>query len=248
MFDGVQLDAASPTPLYVQLRNRLRDLLEQGFMGAGEAMPGERDLAQSIGVSRVTVRRALNDLVSEGLLIQRQGAGTFIAERIEQPLSLLTGFSEDMRIRGLVPGVIWLEKNHVLPTTDEAMALNLSPGARVARLKRVRTADGRALAIELATLSAELVPDLEGIGKSLYAALEARGVKPVRALQRLRAELVTAQDAQLLSVPEGSAVLAIERRSFLADGRPVEYTRSRYRADLYDFVAELRTDAAPNRK
>jgi len=242
LFQTLQLDERSPTPLYLQLKHRLQALLDRGLLAAGEAMPGERDLARSIGISRVTVRRAINELVSEGLLVQRQGSGTFIAPRIEQPLSLLTGFSDDMRGRGLTPGAVWIERVATLSTPEEAMALNLSPGSKVLRLARIRTADGQPMALERATIPAALLARPEAVGDSLYAALRAHGVQPARALQRLRAELATAEAAELLGLAAGSPVLAIERRGFDTEGRPIEFTRSLYRADRYDFVAELRTE------
>jgi GntR family transcriptional regulator len=95
------------------------------------------------------------------------------------------------------------------------------------------------MAIELAVIPHKFLPDPESVGASLYAALEARGVRPVRALQRLHATALAPQEAELLDQPTGAPALFIERVSYLPDGRTVEYTRSHYRGDSYDFVAEL---------
>ncbi|HET8727378.1 MAG TPA: GntR family transcriptional regulator [Alphaproteobacteria bacterium] len=244
-FGSLKLDLDSPTPLYRQLQHRLREAVERGILKVGDALPGERYLAQSMGVSRVTVRRAIDDLVNDGLLVQRQGAGTFVATRVVQPLSLLTSFSEDMLARGMRPSSVWLEKAIGRATPEEAMALNLPPGAEVVRLARVRIADGTPMALERASVPRRFLPDPEEVTASLYEAMKTRGVHPVRALQRLRAEQILRPDAEHLQVPPGAAVLYIERRAFAADGTPVEFTRSRYRSDLYDFVAELRADIAP---
>lgn len=122
------------------------------------------------------------------------------------------------------------------------MAMNLSPGVAVVRLHRVRYAGEEPLAIERSVVPANLLPDPSLVDDSLYEALEKRGCRPRRALQRLRAVLLSAQHARLLHVPTNSAGLAIERRSFLDDGRVVEFTSSWYRGDIYDFVAELHTD------
>jgi GntR family transcriptional regulator len=233
-------DPRSPTPLYLQLAERLRLVIGGGHVQPGEAMPAERELADLAGVSRVTVRRAIDGLVREGLLQPRPGAGTFVARRFEQPLSVLLGFTEDMLARGLRPGSVWLTKAGGLATPREALALALSPGDPVMRFERVRTADGEPIAIERATLSAAHLPSPALVEESLYAALRARGLAAVRALQRLQADLADAGEAALLGVAEGAAVLRIERRSFLEDGTAVEFTRSSYRAELYDFVAELR--------
>jgi GntR family transcriptional regulator len=119
------------------------------------------------------------------------------------------------------------------------MALNLSPGDPVSRLQRLRLAAGTPMAIENAVVPARYLPDPHSVEGSLYAVLKARGYAPKRALQRLHAVLLTADQARLLKVPADSAALYIERRSFLEGGEPVEFTSSYYRGDAYDFVAEL---------
>jgi GntR family transcriptional regulator len=119
------------------------------------------------------------------------------------------------------------------------MMLGVSPRDSVFRLARLRLADGVPMAIERAAVPARFVGEPARVGDSLYAALDAEGWLPVRALQRLRAAVLGAADAALLDVAEGSAALDIHRIAYLADGRCVEFTRSFYRADTYDFVAEL---------
>lgn len=235
-----QLDQASPTPLYLQLAELIRGQIREGEIRTGDALPSERELSDAIGISRVTVRKSLDVLLREGLLSRRHGSGTYIAPRIEQPAALLAGFSADMAVRGHAPGSILVEKATGLPTPDEAMALGLGPNQPVHRLTRVRTANGEPLAIERAVVPAALLPSLDAVGASLYAALEAHGARPVRGLQRLQASLATLQEAKLLSIPAGAAVLRIERRGFLPNGAPVELTRSAYRGDRYDFMVEVR--------
>ena len=112
------------------MQQGIRKAVEKGIIKGEEALPPERDLATTLGVSRVTVRKAVGSLVEEGLLVQRQGAGTFVAQRVEQPLSRLTGFTEDMKDRGLAPSVKWLDRAVGFATPDEAIALNLSPGGQ----------------------------------------------------------------------------------------------------------------------
>jgi len=230
---GGRLPPDDPAPLYLRLQERIRGAIQSGDLKPLDALPGERDIAEAFGVSRVTVRKALGGLVEGGMLRQRQGSGTFVApspHKVEQPLSRLTSFSEDMRLRGLEPTVEWLGRETSLASPQEAMRLQLSPSERVSRLRRLRLAGGVPMAIELATLPLRYLPD---------AMLEASGLQPVRALQRLSAANLAAEDAALLGVATGAAALAIERVSFLASGQPVEYTQSWYRGDAYDFVAEL---------
>lgn len=233
-------DPESRNPLYLQLEERLRRLIDSGELRRGDAVPAERELAEMTGVSRVTVRKAIEKLVQDGLLVQKVGAGTFISGRLEQPLSVLLGFSEDMRARGFEPGSIWLDKSVVAAGPDEAMALGIAPGTPVVRLKRIRTANGEPMAVETAVASTRDLPSPDLVDDSFYAALRSRGLVAVRALQRLRAGLAGIQEAKWLDLPRPSAILQIERRAFLTDGRVLEVTFSSYRADLYDFVVELR--------
>jgi GntR family transcriptional regulator len=142
----------------------------------------------------------------------------------------------------LNPRSVFLEREVGEVTPEEAMALNLSPGAQVVRLYRLRYGADAPLAIERSAIPHEVLAAPARVTESLYEVLEALGCRPVRALQRLRAVNFNAEQARLLKVPTGSAGLALERRSFLADGRLVEFTRSWYRGDAYDFVAELQSE------
>jgi len=231
-----------PTPLYIRVQERIRASVAAGNLKPLEALPGERDIAGAFNVSRVTVRKAIAGLVEQGLLTQRQGSGTFVAaapQRLEQPLSRLTSFTEDMRLRGMEASVRWLTKTLTLASPDEAMRLSLSPSDQVCRLRRLRLANNVPMAIECAVVPVRYLPDPELVTTSLYDVLEARGALPVRALQRLRAANLSVEDAGLLEVATGSAALAIDRLSYLDSGAPVEFTQSHYRGDAYDFVAEL---------
>lgn len=233
---------ADSAPLYARIKKLVQDAVRAGELKQGDSIPSERDVADLLAVSRVTVRKAFSELVTEGVLVQRRGSGTYVngpSRRIEQPLSRLTSFSDDMKLRGLRTDADWIDRSYGLPTPEEALKLSLSPGDHVSRFHRLRRADGVPMAIELAVIPHRFLPDPASVGESLYAALDARGVRPVRALQRLHATALSMPEAKLLELPDGSPALFIERVSFLADGRIVEYTRSHYRGDSYDFVAEL---------
>jgi len=227
-------------PMYLQLAQQLRQRIVTGQIATGDALPSERDLCEILGASRVTVRHAIQTLIEEGLIIRRQGSGTFVAPRIEAPGSYLSSFTEDARARGESTGAIWMMKTYGAASAEEAKILELAPDSRVLRLGRVRLAGGEPLAIENAIVPAEFLPSIEGLGDSLYAALEERGFRPVTGKQKIRASLATPTEAGLLSMMEKSELLRIERVTRLADGRPVEFTRSAYRGDRYDFVSELR--------
>jgi GntR family transcriptional regulator len=242
VFRVEQFSHLDEAPLYMRIKSLVHEAMAQGQLKAGDSLPSERDIAELLNVSRVTVRKAFVELVREGVLVQRRGSGTFVrgqVGRIEQPLSRLTSFSEDMKLRGHLTESEWLERSVGLPTPEEALKLSISPGERVSRFHRLRRADGVPLAIEHAVVPHKFLDDPLTVGRSLYEALGARGLRPVRALQRLHATALPAREAALLELPKGSPALSIERISYLPDGRIVEYTRSQYRGDSYDFVAEL---------
>jgi GntR family transcriptional regulator len=234
-----RLDDTSNVPLYQQLQRLLRGAIERNQLAPNDALPPERDLASDLAVSRITVRKAIDGLVAEGLLIRRQGSGTFVKARVEKNFSQLSSFSEDMRARGLHPHSVWLRRAQGTVTPEESLTMQLSPGTPVYRLHRIRFADDAPMALEYATVLASCLPSVESVDSSLYEALEHAGNRPVKALQRLRAVLLTAEQANLLGAKDLDAGLLAERVGYLADGRAVEFSQSYYRGDTYDFVAEL---------
>ena len=220
----------------------MREAIQNNHIPPDDAIPTERDLATDLGISRVTVRKAIDDLVADGLLVRRHGSGTFVTKpvsKVEQRLSQLTSFTEDMARRGMTSRSEWLHKGIHTPSPDEMMILGLGTDIKVSRLSRLRIADDQPLAIENASVSGEFLPDPSVVTTSLYAELERRQVRPTRAVQRISATNMKEADAHLLGVAVGAAGLSIERISYLASGRAVEFTRSLYRGDAYDFVAEL---------
>lgn len=229
-------------PLYLRLQARIRKAVLEGELKPLEALPPERELAASVGVSRVTVRKALEGLVAEGLIEQRHGSGTFVSapqRKFQQGLSHLTSFTEDMRARGHATTSEWLDRSVGRVTPEEALRLALSPGEAVARLARMRRADATPIVVERACVPASILPDPIAVSGSLYEVMDGLGHRPVRALQRISAENLGSGDADLLGLPAGAAALAMTRVAFDANGRPVELTHSLYRGDAYDFVAEL---------
>ena len=232
--------ASDATPLYLQLARRLGDAVRNGRYQAHEALPSERLLSESLGISRVTARKAIDQLVGQGLIARRRGSGNYIAPYLEQPLSRLTSFSEELHQRGYTPSSRWLERAITAASPDEQQSLGLSNKARVARLERLRLADGVAMAYEVSVLPQKILPRPEAVENSLYEYLAASGRQPVRALQHIRALNSPPRLAAQLGVAVGQAVLFISRTGYLASGQPVELTHSYCHSDYYDFVAEMR--------
>lgn len=231
------------SPLYMQIARKLIDDVRTGRYQVDQALPSERSLSEQLNVSRVTARKAIDQLVEQGLVVRRRGSGNYIAPRIEQPLSNLSSFSEQLQQRGYQPSSRWLTRAIVTAGTEEQLSLGLSPNSKVARLERLRLADDIVMAYEVSVLPYSVVPDPDAIGDSLYRFLEANGKAPARALQHIRAMNASAELARQLDVAEGQAVLFITRIAYLDSGEAVELTHSYCRSDHYDFVAEMRRGA-----
>ncbi len=233
-------------PRYKQLIRYVGSAIRTGELAPDTQLPPERLLAELADVSRVTIRKAIGALAAEGLLEQRWGAGTFVrgtAQKLEQSLSSLISFSENIRLRGQTPSSVVLNRGLYMPDRDEFLMLGLTSSSRVARIKRLRFADETPLAIETSTLPADVLPDPTVVQTSLYEVLQERGCAPVRAVQHVSAQNLSAEDAELLRLKPGDAVLNIQRTAMLPQGRIVELTTGLYRSDMYDFVTELNPEA-----
>jgi GntR family transcriptional regulator len=234
------IDPDSPVPKYFQLREILLDLIDSDEFGIGAAIPSERELCQRFGLSRMTVRQAVDHLVSEGRLHRVPGKGTFVARpKIELALQL-TSFTDDMRARGMIPGSRDLDRRVVRASAHLAKELGIQPGEEVHFIERLRTADGEPLSIERAHIPVKLAPDLADYDlsdKSLYELLERRyGLVMDAGELTIDGGLADPSDADLLKLPRGGAVLLLQRRSF-SGGVCAELGVSTYRADRY----QLRT-------
>ncbi|RVV97354.1 GntR family transcriptional regulator [Mesobaculum littorinae] len=226
-------------PRYRALANLLTQQIESGEFAPGAALPPERALAEMHAVSRVTIRKAIEQLSGVGLVEQRRGAGTFVARRVSQPLSILTSFSEDVAARGMVAKSRLVSSGTGIASPEEVIGLGVPPGTAVTRITRLRSADGQPLALEASTVLHDALPDPDMVTTSLYAVLGDRGMRPVRAVQRLTAVAIDAYAAGLLKVAPGAPALLINRIGYAADDRAVEFTRSTFRGDRWDFVTEL---------
>ena len=231
-----KLDPDRQQPLYRQIQAVIRDAVADRTLRPDDALPPERELAADFGVSRITIRKAIEGLVKEGVLDTHHGSGTFIRSRVEKNFAQLTSFSEEMGARGLTASSRWISRS------EGTVTLRASPGTKVYRFSRVRLADDAPMAIEYATVLASCLASLDAVDKSLYVALRDTGNQPVRALQRLSAILLNEEQAALLGATAGDAGLLVERVGFNDSGTAIEFTQSYYRGDTYDFVAELSID------
>lgn len=239
-------DPSNGVPKYRQLQQVLEQMI--AMLQPGDPIPPERELEQRFGVSRMTVRQALHQLVLSGHLERMQGRGTFVARpKLEQVLAL-TSFSEEMLRRGLRPGGKMLSVRRVAADPLMAECLQLAPGAPLVELRRLRLADDEPMALETVYLSAERFPDLlqaDLTDRSLYRWLAERyGVELSHATQTIEATVLASEEARLLNVAPGTPAFRLERRSYDRTGQPIEFVRSLYRGDRYKLHARLERPGA----
>jgi len=227
-------------PLGERLRHALTDVLDSGVIAAGESLPSEREMAERLDVSRSTLRQGLKDLAQQGLVATRPGAGTVVVGRIHKALSRLSGFTEDMQLRGLLPSTRVLECCIGPVSPDAAFRTGLPLGVAMMTLVRLRYAGDEPIAYERSAVPVDAVgAEYDGSG-SLYERMDARGARPRRVLQSLQATGATEEIAHHLGIPVGAAVLEITQLGYGASGTLVEDAVSWYRGDRYKYVGEIR--------
>ena len=232
-------------PRYRQLQLHLENLMGDQTLLPGMPLPPEREIAKQTGMSRVTVRKAIQGMVAGGILVQRQGSGSYVAERsiggpTERSLARLTSFTEELTRRGRTADSHLIRAGTFPPSPDEIMTLGLSAGESVSRVDRVRRADGIPIALEYTSLSSDILPDPAAVRDSLYELLSAAGHRPCRAIQRISAANLTDEQARHLAVNPGKAALRIVRTGYLESGRAIELTHGVYLGEAHDFIVELR--------
>ncbi|MFN8157412.1 MAG: GntR family transcriptional regulator [Candidatus Nanopelagicales bacterium] len=242
------VDRDADDPAHAQIAQWLRAGIARGELSPGDRLPGERDLAERLGVSRMTLRQALADLETEGEIVRVAGraGGAFVAEpRIEVDLTHLTGLTDQLTRAGRRAGARVLRADSLVPDRDVAGALGLGPRGRAVEVVRVRLANRVPVALETSWFPERLVPGLldRSLTGSLYAVLRKHyGVHPVSAQERLHAVLADATTAPLLDVEVGTPLVAVERTAYDGSGRPVEFAHDLFRCDRVEFLVHRTPD------
>ncbi len=239
------LNSIAGIPQYIRIREDLRGRILSGELSRGERLPSEEELSASYGVSRMTLRQSMSDLVDEGLLYRKHGVGTFVAlQHFARDHSHLQNFFENSRENGLSVDEKILEMSVIPARLQVAKALSQVEGEQVIRLKTLRIVEGNPVTIHEAYFSFEkfsdfLQDDVESLSKDLLAYYESRGFKVRRGIQRLDARLAEPAVAALLEVEEDSPILYKERTLYTEEGIPVEFLYCYNRGDLYSVTFNL---------
>jgi GntR family transcriptional regulator len=227
------------SPMYFRIQLGILEQIQAGRLHPGEQLPTEADLAQQYQVSRITAKRALDELVRQGRAFRRQGRGTFVAHARIRDISGFHSFSEDIRARGFNPSSEVLDFKEVEPEAAIRTRLHISEGEHAFLLKRLRLADQESVAIETAFLPCRLFPGLlqeDLAGGSLYILLaEKYHHVPTWADAEIEALVPTADQARLLGLKAGTPVLAAHRVTYSADYDVIESVDSVYRGDRFTF-------------
>lgn len=241
---GTQLDFSGRTQLYYQVYDILHDDIRKGVYKPGELLPTENELIDRYKISRVTVRKAMDLLLNDGLIAKRRGYGTFVQpHKVEQTMSKVLHFSSDMEKRGFKSSTSMLVNEMVPATKAIAEALNIDEGEPMVHVSRLRYADGIPMCMESAYLIYKSCPDVLGKDFSVSSMrnflVEKYNIVWKSASQKIFAMNATPKLAGSLQVHEGDPLFYIERLSFTQDGKPGEYLQSYYRGDSYYLTAEL---------
>ena len=238
------LDKSRPIPLYYQVKESLLEKIKSRQFNVGDLIPSEAELQEQYNVSRITIRRAIQELVQEGHLYTKQGRGTFVSRpKVSQELNLITSWAETMEEMGMHPETKKIEYSEEPAPVDIARLLNIPIGDRVYKIERLRYADGEPTCIMTNYLSPDVVPGFleKGIkGESLYETLEKHyNIVLSRAEETVEAKAAKTSEAELLNIKRGAPLLHATRVTYDITDRPVEVVISISRADRYSYRIKL---------
>jgi DNA-binding GntR family transcriptional regulator len=237
-----QLDRTSPIPLYFQIAESFKEAITDGALKPGDRLDNELDLADQLGVSRPTVRQAVQRLVEEGLVVRRRGLGTLVtAPRIQRSVAL-TSLHDDLRSSGRHPETTVLSAIESPADAEFAAILAVPAGSPVLSVERLRYADGAPLALMHNYIPATVLGEQDAgqlAVSGLYELLRARGIELQAGEQTIGARKATPHEARLLEAPRGATVLTMTRTTYNQDGKPVEHGSHSYLAERYSFRMSL---------
>ncbi len=239
------IDKETPIPLYFQVKNMVKEKIENGSLKEGDAIPSEAEFCEYLGISRATVRQAITELVSEGYLYRKRAKGTYVsAPKISAGFfSRLESFHTEMEEKGMKPSTKVISISKMEASGDICGRLGLAEHTPVIYLERLRCADGQPVVYVETYLpyhGMELLLEQDFENQSLYQLMEDLfGRRVVRATRKIEAVIATPKEAALLQMPDKGAICLVRTTAYTAGGLPVEYSNARYRGDRNEFMVEL---------
>jgi GntR family transcriptional regulator len=250
-FGGFGIDRGSPVPAYYQLQDWLAQRIDGGELSAGDVLPSEREFSEQLGISRMTVRHALERLTRDGRLIRQRGTGTFVGTApLVGDMSQLRGVSAELAEQGRSSRTRVLGAELLLPPRPVAVGLGLPPETEAIRLRRVRSVDHEPLSLETSWLHPELctcVLDVDLTDRSLNQVLtDTCGLQLAQGSERITATTLDSFEADQLAASPGTAAFRVQRTTWTAAGEPVEVVVSVIRGDRFAFEATLGAPSETN--
>lgn len=237
------LDRNSPLPMYHQVKNNLIKLIQNGDFKVGDKIYSEREICQIYSVSGITAKRVLNEMAQEGYITRHPGRGSFVTKTapISHLLTKFYSFTDEMKLRGMTPSCQLLNLEWAVPPEKGIQFLQLKEGEKALLVKRKRFSDGELITLDHSYLHCSACPQvteqrLETM--SLYEILRANGVIPHRAIESFDAISVGKEDAILMGVTTGTALLRVHRCTY-SDDKPIEYNYRYYMPNRYLYSIEL---------
>ncbi|WP_373974183.1 GntR family transcriptional regulator [Chitinibacter sp. SCUT-21] len=232
-------ELASPQPLAVQFFQKLKIAITAGYWLPDEALPSVAQFSELFSIPHDVVQKAFDQLIKDSWLMLNTQQEYLVTPKIDQPVSRLSNFSDLLRSRGFKAGSVWLRREVTEPNMDELWRLKLQTGAKVSRLQRLRTANEVVVGYESTSLPANIVPNPDEIGSSLYQYMHDKQLIIAKAVEEIDAFSCDSAMAELCGFELGKALLRLTRVSFLPNGRAIELTYSYFRSDYYRYVVEF---------
>jgi GntR family transcriptional regulator len=235
------IDRSTPMPLYFQIAERLRNHIHALKMRPGDLLTTDDQVQEQFRVSRATARKAIDELVDEGVVKRVTGKGTFVTKpRLQVPLPTMFSFTEELERRGMHPTTRVVSVGWFRASVHAAQALELPTGARVMRLERIRYADDRPILHTVDNLPEGLgIGPGEDFSGSLYQLMESRGIQLAECQNLIQAGVTDVHSGKLLRVKNGFPVLVLRRTSYDSEGHPVLYEDATCRGDMYSYAVRL---------
>lgn len=233
-----QFSLEKKKPLYILFTDVVKQAIQSGLLKQGEFLPSEREFSQLLNISRITVRKALERLEEQSLIVRSRGQGTYVNNSLEYSLKTPQGFSQQLILRGKKPNTIWVNKTLVSCSDEVASHLNLESGSDVFMLKRVRYADDDPVSVEESYVPVELIHDIDQIGLSLYDYFHSQHIFPHRTKSWVNARMSDEAFQAHIKLDKMMPILLIKQVVFDNQGNPIEYSINYCRSDMYTFVSE----------
>lgn len=231
-----KIQANNSVPIYIKLAESIKSALNEGLLNEGDFLPTERKLCDYTDTSRVTIRKALELLEKDKIIVRQHGKGTFIADAAKEHLSFTKSFSQKIILSGRTPDTVWISKSLVDASEFLIEHFALQQNTKVFLLKRIRSVDSSPISIEESYVPTDLIDSLDDVKLSLFDYFKERGIIPAKMKSKVTAEVANEELVKVTGYDKSQPMLVIKNFVYAEDGAPIEYSINYCRGDMYEFV------------